>query len=187
MKVKICGLSRPEDIACVNRLRPDFIGFVFAPSKRQVSIAQAAALKKTLRPEIPAVGVFVNAEAAQITLLAQAGIIDYIQLHGDEDAAFCQYIKQATGLPVIRAVRVRDAASLQGLNNYPCDYFLFDTFVSGSYGGSGLTFDTALLAGGAIARPYFIAGGLTAENVGEGTRLPPLGVDGAGGVATTPG
>ena len=85
MKIKICGLTRPEDIAAVNEYRPDYIGFVFAPSRRNVSEMRAAGLKKLLSPEIMAVGVFVNSPIEDIVRIASRGIIDAVQLHGDMD------------------------------------------------------------------------------------------------------
>lgn len=187
VKIKICGLTRPQDIECVNKLQPDYIGFVFAQSKRQVTDAAAAQLRKMLSPQIKAVGVFVNDDAAHIAGLANSGVIDLIQLHGDEDADYCARLRRLTAAPVIRAVRVRNLASLHNINAYPCDYFLFDTYVSGAYGGSGQQFDTSLLAAAQIAKPYFIAGGLNAENIGQALRAQPLhifGVDVSGGVET---
>ena len=187
VKIKICGLPRPQDIDCVNKLQPDYVGFVFAKSKRQVSSEMAAQLKSLLSPQIKAVGVFVNDDAAHIASLANAGVIDLIQLHGDEDADYCMRIRKLTEVPVIKAVRVRSAESLLGINAYPCDYFLLDTYVSGAYGGSGQQFDTSLLSAAKITKPYFIAGGLNAENIGRALQAQPsniFGVDVSGGVET---
>lgn len=167
IKIKICGLSRKEDIACVNELLPDFIGFNFyPPSKRYVTARQAAELKKILSPQIKAVGVFVNAEMDFILSLAAAGVIDMIQLHGDEDAAYCRKLKTLTRLPLIKAVRVRNEESLRGLENYPVCYFLFDAYAQGQYGGTGQRLAVPL-KDKKITRPYFIAGGLDADNVLE--------------------
>lgn len=167
IKIKICGLSRTEDIACVNRLLPEFIGFNFFPqSKRYVSPEQAARLKKILSPQIKAVGVFVNADIELIARLAVAKIIDLVQLHGDEDAAYCRNLKRRVQLPLIKAVRVRDEASLKGLENYPADYLLFDPYVQGQYGGTGQRLAVPL-KDKIIGRPYFVAGGLNADNALE--------------------
>ena len=84
-KIKICGLKRQEDIGMVNDLSPDYIGFVFAKSSRQVTAEQADVLKERLLPTIKAVGVFVNEDQQQIVQLCESGIIDLVQLHGDED------------------------------------------------------------------------------------------------------
>ena len=171
-KVKICGLTRSEDIECANRVKPDFIGMVFyAKSKRAVTAQQAALLKAMLAPSIKAVGVFVNAEIDFIAKLAQAGIIDIIQLHGDEDADYITRLHQElanknVSVPIIKAIRVRSEESLQNLGQYPVDFFLFDTYKPGLYGGTGERFNLELEQV-KIPKPYFIAGGLEAGNVAQ--------------------
>lgn len=185
VQVKICGLRRLEDIACVNRLQPDFIGFVFAKSKRQVTAEQAAALKAALAPQIKAVGVFVNVSIDFIAQLAEAGIIDIVQLHGDEDADYCHRLKQRVQLPLIKAVRVKDEGSFAGLEAYPCEYLLFDTYTPGQYGGTGTRFNLKLGDDKNICRPYFVAGGLDAANVAEVlAETNAFAVDVSGGVET---
>ena len=167
-KVKICGLTRIEDIQCANKIRPDYIGMVFYPkSKRAVTLEQAASLKAALDKSIKAVGVFVNAESSFIAHLAQAGTIDVIQLHGDEDEAYIEQLRQQVaplGVPIIKAIRVQSEESLQNLGQYPVDFFLFDTYKPGLYGGTGERFNLEL-EGVTIPKPYFIAGGLDASNV----------------------
>lgn len=183
VKIKICGLRRLEDIGYVNELKPDFIGFVFAKSKRQVTAKQAAALKAQLAADIKAVGVFVNAQQEEILQLAQQGVIDIIQLHGDEDAAYCTSLKEKTSLPIIKAVRIKDVGSLSGLADFPSDYLLFDTYTPGQYGGTGQRFDLTLVEN--ISKPYFIAGGLDADNVSEVLQnTQAFAVDVSGGVET---
>ena len=105
-KIKICGLTRTEDIEMVNEFLPDYIGFVFAKSRRQVSAEQAKELKNKLRPAIKAVGVFVNEKPENIAEIANQGIIDLIQIHGDEDAAYCAQLRKLTQAPIIKVVRV---------------------------------------------------------------------------------
>ena len=181
VKVKICGLKRAQDIECVNRLLPDYIGFVFAKTKREVTEQQAAQLKAMLNPQIKAVGVFVNAEIDKILRLAKSRTIDIIQLHGDEDAAYCERLR----LPIIQAVRVKDAGSFENLQAYPCDYLLFDTYTKGQYGGTGKRFDLALVADEKIKKQYFIAGGLEAANVADVLKNSnAFAVDVSGGVET---
>lgn len=176
MKIKICGLTRPEDIAAVNEYRPDYIGFVFAPSRRNVSEMRAAGLKKLLSPEIMAVGVFVNSPIEDIVRIASRGIIDAVQLHGDMDgfetARYAENLKKAlaaTGLaasvPLIRAVRVKDRDDIQRAVSYPAEYLLFDTFVKDQYGGSGVRFDWSFIPH--IEKPWFLAGGLSAATIKE--------------------
>ena len=122
--IKICGLTRPEDIAAVNEYRPDYIGFVFAPSKRNVSEMRAAGLKKLLSPDITAVGVFVNSPIDDIVRLVSRGIIGAVQLHGDmegfETVQYAEDLKKALAaarlprsVPLIRAVRVKDGDDIR--------------------------------------------------------------------------
>ena len=186
-KVKICGLTRTEDIECANSVQPDFIGMVFyAKSKRAVTAEQAATLKAKLNPNIKAVGVFVNNELDFIANLAQAGIIDIIQLHGDEDGAYIQRLREVLpkpNIPIIKAIRIRSEESLQGLASYPVDYFLFDTYKAGLYGGTGERFNLELESIH-IPKPYFMAGGLDASNIAEviGANPKAFAVDVSGGV-----
>lgn len=188
-KVKICGLSRPEDIFEANRLQPDYIGFVFYPkSKRAVTLPQAALLKGMLDKNIKAVGVFVNAEIDFIEKLAQLRVIDLVQLHGDEDSLYLQELRKKVFIPIIKAIRVQGEESFHNLNNYPVDYFLFDTFKPGHYGGTGERFKLELEKV-KISRPYFIAGGLDAGNVAQviGANPQAFAVDVSGGVEDATG
>ena len=159
MKIKICGLTRPEDIACVNRLLPDYIGFVFWPrSRRLVTRQQAAQLKAMLSPEIRAVGVFVNAPMEEVAGLLAEGIIDMAQLHGEESEEDIRYLQTATGKPIIKAVKVHGRQDVEAWLGSAADFLLFDSGM-----GSGQTFDWSLLEG--VKRPYFLAGGLGPENL----------------------
>ena len=183
-KVKICGLSRPEDIFQANKLKSDYIGFVFYPkSKRAVTQSQAALLKAMLDKEIKAVGVFVNADIAFIEKLAQLRIIDLVQLHGDEDSLYIQELRKRVYIPIIKAIRVQGEESLQNLRNYPVDFFLVDNYKPGQYGGTGERFNLEL-EGVTIPKPYFIAGGLDASNVAQVIAQNPhaYAVDVSGGV-----
>lgn len=185
-RIKICGLVRPEDILAVNEWKPDYIGFVFAPSKRQVTEEQAAKLKALLDPEIPAVGVFVNSSPEFIINLVSKGIINAVQLHGDMETA--ETAEYATELrkrlkdalteetssetsvsrpvpPLIRAVRVKTEADIRNAEAYPADYLLLDPYVKGSYGGSGTRFDWSFIP--RIKKPWFLAGGLDISNIRE--------------------
>lgn len=172
MKIKICGLTRPEDIACVNRLLPDYIGFVCWPgSRRFVSEEQAARLKAALSSEIKAVGVFVDAPVEEITALLQKGVIDMAQLHGEESEEDVCRIRELTGKPVIRAVKVSCRRDVEEWQGSAADYLLFDSGM-----GSGRTFDWSLLE--EVKRPYFLAGGLGADNLEQVlARVRPYGVD----------
>ena len=184
-KIKICGLTRTEDIEMVNEFLPDYVGFVFAKSRRQVSAEQAKELKKRLKPEIKAVGVFVNEKPENIAEIANQGIIDLIQIHGDEDAAYCEQLRKLTQTPIIKVVRVECEDDLAGIEEFDCDYYLFDTLSSKEYGGTGKAFDHSILHNKEIKKPFFVAGGLNQNNVAaaiEATK--PFGVDTSGGVET---
>ena len=177
-KVKICGLRRVEDIDAVNHALPDYIGFVFAPSKRRIDIETAAMLKERLDNRIKVAGVFVNEEIGIISKMVQDGIIDLIQLHGDEDDSYIKRLKAMCACPVIKSVGVGGALPVLPK---AADYLLFDT-LSAQRGGTGEKFDWHILANHRGA-PYFLAGGLTCENVSEAlSRLNPFCVDVSSGV-----
>lgn len=165
VKIKICGLKTMEDIRMVNRQKPDFAGFVFAGSKRRITPEQAAEMKKELLPEIRSVGVFVNEDPERIAGLAEGGVLDYIQLHGDEDGEEIRWIKDRTGKPVIKAVRVRSREDILQAEKLPCEYLLLDTYKAGEYGGSGERFCWEMIP--ELEKPFFLAGGLNAENIAE--------------------
>ena len=177
-KVKICGLTRPEDIAAVNAVRPDYVGFVFAKSRRQVTPEQARKLKDLLAPGIPVVGVFVNAPVEEMVSLAQTGTIELIQLHGGEDEETVRRVKAATGLPVIKAVGVRAAADVDRWRASAADFLLLDN----GAGGTGKVFDWSLLP--PLDRPWFLAGGLTEANIPEALKLSPYCLDISSGAET---
>lgn len=179
-KIKLCGLTRPEDIAAANALQPEYIGFVFAAkSKRAVSREMAAELKAQLFPGIQAVGVFVNEAPETVAGLLNAGIIDIAQLHGQEDAAYIARLRGLTARPLWQAFRMTDAASLAKAEKSPADLVLLD---SGA-GGTGTTFDWTLLE--KFDRPYFLAGGLGPDNAADAVRqLHPYAVDVSSGIET---
>lgn len=192
-QIKICGLTRKEDIAAVNRWLPDYIGFVFAASRRQVTPKQADMLKSGLDHRIKAVGVFVNETVQSIVSLYKAGIIDAVQLHGDEDADFIASLqtllntdvaqKERPACPVIKAVRVQSTQKILQAQDLPCHLLLLDTFQKGEYGGSGEVFDHSLIP--PLAKPFFLAGGLDCCNIANVVRkYRPFGVDVSSGVET---
>lgn len=179
-KVKICGLSRVEDIDAVNSALPDYIGFVFAESRRQVNEKTAAILKARLDLRIKSVGVFVNQDIGTIAGLYREGIIDLVQLHGDEDGEYIRRLRQSCDCRIIKAVSV--AGCLPGIPE-GADYLLFDTASAGR-GGTGNTFDWSLLKKHKGV-PYFLAGGLDASNISEAIHLlRPYCVDVSSGVET---
>lgn len=192
-KIKICGLKRPEDAAIVNRLRPDYVGFVFAGTKRKIAKEKAAALRAAIWPEILSVGIFVNEPIENITAMCREGILDLVQLHGDETEAYVAEVKSQTQKPVIRAVRVRSQDDVLANAESCADYLLFDTYRAGEYGGSGAAFawDDLLAAkrhfeeSGAAFPAFFLAGGLNAGNAKKAIRtLHPYALDISSGVET---
>ena len=184
VKVKICGIKTLQDVEIVNRQKSDFTGFVFYPlSKRYVSLITARSLKAKLNKKIKSIGVFVNAPPEEIAAAAELGIINMVQLHGDETNAYIAELRKICTLPIIKAVRVREEADIKKAAFYNCEYFLFDTYSTASYGGTGRQFDTQLLKGVKINKPYFLAGGLNAGNVRSALKgLKPYAVDVSGGV-----
>lgn len=162
-KIKICGLRSLEDVDIVNQYEPDYIGFVFAPSKRMVTQELALEMRRRLKSSIQSVGVFVNAPISQILSLAEQHVIDVIQLHGDETEKEIVKLRETTKLPIIRSIRVKSQEQILQASQLEVDYLLCDTFVKGQYGGSGLTFDWTLIP--KVRQPIFIAGGINLSNV----------------------
>ena len=172
-KLKICGLKRPEDIRYVNQYPPDFVGFVFAKSLRQITPREAKELRRQLKPGIVPIGVFVNEEIENIVRLVKEGVIDMVQLHGEESAEYVRLLGErleevsssgaALSHGIIKAVRVASRQDVKKALDFPADFLLFDTYTKGQYGGSGECFNWQLLKG--IERPFFLAGGLKVENI----------------------
>jgi len=162
-KVKICGLKRPEDILAVNEYLPDFIGFVLAKSKRSVTAKQAKGLKALLKPEIKAVGVFVDAPQETILSLVYDKTIDFIQLHGTENASYIQALKAKTTATIIKAVRVRSSEDILAASLLPVDYLLLDAYHHTDMGGSGMSFNWRFIP--TAIKPYFLAGGLSVDRI----------------------
>jgi phosphoribosylanthranilate isomerase len=182
-KIKICGLSRPADITMVNEALPDYIGFVFAASRRQVSETTAKNLKEGLDPSIKAVGVFVNEDMELILRMCRLGIIDIIQLHGDEDEEYIRKIKTIIPNPVIKAVRVKSTWDIHEADHLDCDYLLLDAYKEDQYGGNGEAFDWSVIT--RIEKPFFLAGGIHGENVLKAlSQVNPYCIDVSSGVET---
>lgn len=176
-KIKLCGLSRPADIVTVNRLCPEYIGFVFfEKSARFVTPEKAGGLKSLLSDRIKAVGVFVDETPEKIADLLDRGIIDIAQLHGSEDDEYIKRLRQLSKKPIIKAFRVTDKDDIKKAERSLADLILLD---SGQ--GSGEAFDWELLRD--IKRDYFLAGGLDPENVSDAIRiLHPYAVDVSSGI-----
>ena len=186
MKLKLCGIRRPEDVRYLNACPPDYAGFVFAESRRRVTADEARALAAALAPGILPVGVFVNAPAEDVLRTAEAARLAVLQLHGDEDAAYLRALRAGGWRgPVWKAVRVRAAEDLAAAEALGADALLLDAFSPAAYGGTGRTADWALIAAHRPRLPFFLAGGLHAGNLPEAVRtVRPDGVDLSGGVET---
>jgi len=172
MKIKICGLKNSVDVDYVNEAMPDYIGFVFAESKRRINPQVAAEFKNKLNPKITAVGVFVNAEISSISQLYSAGVINIAQLHGSETEAYIDELKKICDIPVIKAIN----AEISPPTN--ADYLLFDN----GKGGSGESFDWSLIP--KCGKDYFLAGGINLDNIEKAMELKPYGIDLSSGTET---
>ena len=160
-KIKICGLKRLEDVEIVNKYKPDFVGFVFADSKRKVTLNLARQMKQNLDDSIQSVGVFVDAAIDEILEIHEQGIIDMAQLHGSESDEYIEELRQKSNcqLKIINAIEMDDEKDLLEYDNSTADYLLFD---SGK--GSGKTFDWRLIRQD-LKKEFFLAGGLNYQNI----------------------
>ncbi|MBQ9134347.1 MAG: phosphoribosylanthranilate isomerase [Clostridia bacterium] len=178
-KIKLCGLSRLYDIAAVNVLLPEYVGFVFVEkSKRYVSPERAAELKSLLHPVVQVVGVFANAAPETVAALLCRGTIDIAQLHGNEDEDYIRRLRMLSTGPIIQAFTIRSEEDVRLAEQSSADFVLLD-----SGAGTGAVFDWNLLKN--IHRPYFLAGGLGIDNVENAIgALHPYAVDASSGVET---
>jgi len=184
--VKICGITNLADGAFAVEAGADALGFVFHESSpRSVSIEAAAEIIRQLPPFVMKVGVFVNAPPDVVVRAASECGLTLLQFHGDEPPGFCRQF----GLMNMKALRVRDAESLQTLLEYETDAWLLDAYSPDKAGGTGQTFNWDLATQAQRwGRPIFLAGGLTPDNVAEAVnRVRPFGVDVSSGVEASPG
>ena len=185
-KVKICGVTNVADALAAAEAGADMIGLNFYEgSPRWVTPALAAEIARALPPFVLRVGVFVNpAEAQVLEVIAGCGL-NLLQFHGDEPSDFCTQF----GVMSVKALRVREAASLQALADFHTEAFLLDAYAKTGLGGTGEKFNWDLaVAAQKYGKPIFLAGGLTPENVAEAVRqVRPFAVDVASGVELAPG
>lgn len=182
VKIKICGIQRMQDAEALNEAMPDFAGFVFAAGRRKISLEKAFAIRKLLDKNIKTVGVFVNEDIRNIIKAFDEGVIDYAQLHGNEDEEYLEQIKKHSRVPIIKAIRVCSEENLKIAEGYDCQ-ILFDAYSPLAYGGAGITFDWNILKN--YRKPFFIAGGLKATNIEQCIKLTsPYCVDISSGVET---
>jgi phosphoribosylanthranilate isomerase len=188
-RVKVCGITRPEDAELAVELGAWALGFIlWRGSPRAADPAVAAGIALALRRRVELVGVFVNASLDEIAHAAETLHLSHVQLHGDEGPSFCAEAGRRTGAKVIKAIRVASASDFQDLERFHTDFHLLDTAARGKYGGSGATWDWALASKRARKVPVILSGGLTPENVGAGVEaVDPYAVDVASGVEASPG
>ena len=176
IKIKFCGLFREEDIEYVNKLNPDYIGFVFAKSKRQITKEKAIDLKHKLKSNIKVVGVFVDEDIEKIIDLLSNGVIDIAQLHGNEREEDIKNIKNKSKKQVIKAIRVTTSEDIESWKNSCADFLLLD---NGQ--GTGKTFDWNNIKN--LNRPFFLAGGLSIDNIKEAIeKVSPMAIDISSGI-----
>ena len=176
MKIKFCGIRRLEDVQFCNELQPDYLGMILSAGfRRTVSPETAKQLVNAKRSSIAAVGVFVNETPEQIAEVLKHVPLDVIQLHGSETAEVVSGVRWRTGLPIWKAVRVQRAAEIAAAQQLGADRLILEGHVPGQAGGTGVT----------AAQPFFLAGGLTPENVADAIALvQPDGVDFSSGIET---
>ena len=198
-KIKMCGISKVETIPAVVEAKPDYMGLVFAPSKRQVTVDQAKTLVEELHrgyaqkygsdtehdknDTIKTVGVFVNETVDNLVTIANEANLDAVQLHGDEDETFIQSLKERTNVEVWKAIQIRTAADTEKWIDSSADMLLFDAYHKDERGGTGEVFDWSSLD--AFERPFMLAGGIDSTNVARAIRtVRPYGIDISSGIET---
>ena len=204
-KIKICGISKVETILAIVDAKPDYMGLVFAPSKRQVTVDQAKTLVEELHKQyanrynrdaeqcsnqtlihqefIKTVGIFVNETLDNLVTIATEVNLDAVQLHGDEDEAFIQSLKERTNVEVWKAVQIRSAADAEAWIDSRADMLLFDAYHKDERGGMGEVFDWSSLD--EFERPFMLAGGIDSTNVARAIRtVRPYGIDISSGIET---
>ena len=191
-KVKMCGISKVEIIPAIVDAKPDYMGLVFAPSKRQVTVEQAKILIEELHKQcinhydikvVKTVGVFVNETLDNLVRIADTANLDAVQLHGDEDETFIQSLKERTNVEVWKAIQIRTAADTEKWIDSSADMLLFDAYHKDERGGTGEVFDWSSLD--AFERPFMLAGGIDSTNVARAIRtVRPYGIDISSGIET---
>ncbi len=185
MIVKMCGIRRMQDVLYANEVQPDYIGFIFAKSKRYIKPQDAAILQKQLDPSIKTVGVFVNEPVDSMLNTAKIVGLDVLQLHGYETEKEVKKIREKSSLEIWKAVRVQTVEDIIKAEELLIDRLLLDSFSKEAYGGTGKVMDIALIEQAKITKPYLIAGGLHRDNLQEIIqRLHPQGIDISSGIET---
>jgi phosphoribosylanthranilate isomerase len=185
IKVKICGITNKEDALYAAGCGANALGFIFyEKSPRYIEPDDAKTIIAALPPFVTTVGVFVNKDFNDIRDITLLTGVTVVQLHGDESPSYCNLVEGK----LIKAIRVKNDSSIEGLKKYDVDVFLLDSFDKNSFGGSGLTFDWKLAEKAKQYGKIILAGGLTPDNVEEAVKkVVPYGVDVNSGVEQKPG
>lgn len=207
--IKLCGMMRQCDIEYANAAMPDYVGFVFADTRRRITRAQAENFRAMLHSDIQAVGVFVDADVQLVGELLREGVIELAQLHGHENQAYIDRLREICDKPLIKAVRVVSGEDIVRAAELDVEYLLLDTYRQGILGGTGERFDwniieetrrkgqadiaeeAGLYAGSPVrdrtkicGKPFFLAGGLTVDGLREAARVDSYGLDISTGIET---
>ena len=184
-KVKICGITNYDDAMAAIDMGADLLGFNFYPkSPRFVTKEQASEIISRLPAFIDTAGVFVNATIEQIHKTNTACSLDWIQLHGDEEPAFCRLLL-SHNVKTMKAIRVKDQTDIERADRFFTDAILLDAFNPEKYGGTGLTFDWNII--GHITKRVFLAGGVNPDNAAKAMKLGVYGIDVCSGIEAEPG
>lgn len=180
VKIKVCGLKREEDIKYVNELKPDYIGFVFAKSSREITLEWGKNLVKKLDKNIKTVGIFVDKEISEVEKIASTLKLHVLQFHGKEDNEYMSCFKD---YEVWKALGVTSKEDLKGISKYKADGILLDSKVLGRIGGTGESFNWDIISNFKVNKKLILAGGLNSNNVKEGiSKVKPNIVDVSSGV-----
>ncbi len=183
-KIKICGITNISEALKCAEAGADALGFVFASSPRQVTPRIAQEICREMPNSVSKVGVFVNENRSTLLKIASLCQLNYVQLHGQEDLAYLQELK----FPFLKVFRVRDESVLSEIDGFKLNRFMLDTYLNGSAGGSGKSFDWKVAQQAKRFGQLFLSGGLTPENVGMALeKVKPFGVDVSSGVEKSPG
>ena len=185
VKIKICGITNADDALAAVNMGADLLGFNFyAKSKRYITVDKAHSIINKLPTFVDTVGLFVNATAEEVREVVGKGMLNWIQLHGDETPAFCDSLSDI-GAKTIKAIRVRSKEDIESVRNFFTDVILLDAFDAKQYGGTGKIFDWKLVSN--IEQRIFLAGGITPENAVEAIEVGVYGIDICSGIESAPG
>lgn len=184
--VKFCGMRRVEDIEYANQCRPDYAGFILSDGfKRSVDFGTFYELNTYLDKDIKRAGVFVNEPLENILHCAYNESLDVIQLHGDETEDYIEKLRKVFSGEIWKAGRAKSSEDIEKADRLSCDKLVIDSFSEDCVGGTGKRINTEIVKNAEITKPFFIAGGIAAENIAEIVRdTKPYGIDISSGIET---